>query len=63
VRVETYPIARKISRPVIKRMQQAQADHYSSDCPLAGRHLAAGMDSPDAKAEHPISLFRYAYGL
>jgi glycerol-3-phosphate dehydrogenase subunit C len=26
----------KIARPVVNRVEQANADHYSSDCPMAG---------------------------
>jgi Fe-S oxidoreductase len=62
VKTATYPIARKIARPVESRIQQAAPDHFASDCPMAASHLAHGMDDKPA-AESPISLLRHAYGI
>jgi glycerol-3-phosphate dehydrogenase subunit C len=58
----------KIGRPVMSRVQQSQADHYSSDCPMAGRQIQSGLvPAADGRApgepEHPMSLLRKAYGL
>ena len=62
VKRTTYPIARKIARPVENRVKQADAAHFTSDCPMAGAHIAHGLD--DAfHAEHPVSLLRLAYGI
>jgi glycerol-3-phosphate dehydrogenase subunit C len=66
VKRETHELAVKIGRPVVSRIKQAQAEHYGSDCPLAGRMLEFGMrkDDPDAGATlHPISMMRKAYGI
>jgi hypothetical protein len=52
---------RKIARAVVERLQRARPAHLSSDCPKAGAHLAAGLES-GAVATHPISL-RQAYGI
>jgi hypothetical protein len=41
-------------------------DYISSDCALAGHHIAQGMAQeglPAAKLQHPLSLVRMAYGL
>lgn len=62
VKKKTYAISRKIARPVEKRVQQAEPDHFTSDCPMAGSHIAHGLDDKPA-AEHPLSLLRKAYGL
>ncbi|HET7923781.1 MAG TPA: Fe-S oxidoreductase, partial [Rhodanobacteraceae bacterium] len=62
VKTSTYPIARKIAKPVENRIQQAAPDHFASDCPMAASHLAHGMGDKPA-AESPISLLRYAYGI
>jgi glycerol-3-phosphate dehydrogenase subunit C len=52
----------RIGRPVVQRVQAAQCDHYSSDCPMAGEQIASGL--PDGRApEHPLRLLRIAYGL
>ena len=62
VKKKTYAISRKIAKPVEKRVAQAQADHFTSDCPMAGGHIAHGLhDQPGA--EHPLSLLRQAYGI
>jgi glycerol-3-phosphate dehydrogenase subunit C len=58
----------KIGRPVMNRVQQSGADHYSSDCPMAGHQIQSGLPpaengTPPREAEHPMSLVRKAYGL
>ncbi len=64
VKSETYDKAMKIARPVVRRVKEAQADTFGSDCPMAGRMIAHGMaDDPSAAAEHPISMVRKAYGV
>ena len=43
-----------------------QPDYISSDCALAGHHIAQGMEVnalPAAKLQHPLGLMRIAYGL
>ncbi len=67
LKVQTYDKAMKIARPVVRRLRQAEADRFGSDCPMAGRLLAhaasAAADGEDVQAEHPISMARAAYGL
>ena len=56
----------KIGKPVFKLMAKDEPDYISSDCQLAGHHIAQGMaqqGSPEAKLAHPLSLVRIAYGL
>jgi glycerol-3-phosphate dehydrogenase subunit C len=58
----------KIGRPVMNKVQQSQADHYSSDCPMAGHQIESGLQpcddgTPPREPEHPMSLIRKAYGL
>jgi glycerol-3-phosphate dehydrogenase subunit C len=52
----------KIGRPVMQRVEAAHADHYSSDCPMAGRQIESGLEEP-REPEHPLTLLRMAYGL
>jgi len=61
VKKEFHEISMKIAKPVINRVKQAEADHYGSDCPMAGHQIANGME--DKKPEHPLSLLRKAYGI
>jgi glycerol-3-phosphate dehydrogenase subunit C len=66
VKTPTHPVAMKIGRPVFKAMATGEPDYISSDCQLAGHHIAQGMaqqGSPDTKLAHPLSLVRIAYGL
>jgi len=66
-----HPIAMKIGKPVFKAMAKSGAngkgpDYISSDCALAGHHIAQGMaqnDLPKAALAHPLSLLRIAYGI
>lgn len=52
----------RIGRPVMQRVEAARADHYSSDCPMAGRQIESGLKEP-REPEHPLTLLRMAYGL
>jgi len=66
VKTATHPIAMKIGKPVFKAMAKDEPDWISSDCQLAGHHIAQGMAQnalPAAKLAHPLSLVRIAYGL
>ncbi|MCE5231838.1 MAG: heterodisulfide reductase-related iron-sulfur binding cluster [Mizugakiibacter sp.] len=62
VKKATYAIARKIAKPVESRVRQIEPDHFTSDCPMAGGHIAHGLDDRPA-AEHPLTLLRKAYGI
>lgn len=66
VKTPTHPVAMKIGRPVFKAMATGGPDYISSDCALAGHHIAQGMAQqgvPVAQLAHPLSLVRIAYGL
>jgi Fe-S oxidoreductase len=52
----------KIARPVVDRVMHGAADHFSSDCPMAGHQIANGLND-DRKPEHPLALLRLAYGI
>jgi len=62
VRTETYPLSRKIAKPVETRIRQSQAPTLTSDCPMAGSHLAHGLEDQPAQV-HPLTLLRKAYGI
>lgn len=62
VKHKTYDNSRKIARPVERRVQKADSDHFTSDCPLAGAHIAHGLGGEPGQ-EHPVSLLRKAYGI
>lgn len=62
VKHKTYALSRQLAKPVETRVSQAEADHFTSDCPMAASHIAHGLDDKPA-AEHPLSLLRKAYGI
>ena len=66
VKTPTHPVAMKIGRPVFRAMAKDEPDFISSDCALAGHHIAQGMaqaGTPAKALQHPLSLVRLAYGL
>jgi len=64
VKAESHEISTKICRPVVNKVKQAEAEHYVSDCPMAGAQISNGMGVSDAgAAESAFSLLKYAYGL
>jgi Fe-S oxidoreductase len=66
VKTPTHPIAMKIGKPVFKAMAKDEPDYIGSDCPMAGHHIAQGMQqagTPAKAVQHPISLVRIAYGI
>ena len=62
VKHQTYALSRKLAKPVENRVAQAEPAHFTSDCPMAGGHIAHGLDDKPS-AEHPLSLLRKAYGI
>jgi glycerol-3-phosphate dehydrogenase subunit C len=63
VKREYHETSAKIGRPVVQRVEGAKADHYSSDCPMAGDQIAHGLGDKGKGPEHPLTLFRQAYGI
>jgi glycerol-3-phosphate dehydrogenase subunit C len=62
VKKEFHEISMKICRPVVGRVEKAEPDHYTSDCPMAGHQIENGLKNGKAP-EHPLTLLRQAYGL
>ena len=62
VKKATYDNARKIAKPVENRVKQSEAQHFTSDCVMAGAHIAHGLNDGTA-AQHPVTLLRMAYGI
>ncbi len=62
IKSEHHDAAVKIGRPVASRVKKDKADHYGSDCPMAGHHIENILGTGQ-KTEHPISLLRKAYGI
>lgn len=71
---DNFEVGMKVGRPVFRQAKaNGKAKYVASECPLAGLHIAQGMDSstkdPEEKktlpetTPHPITLFAKAYGL
>jgi Fe-S oxidoreductase len=61
VKKEFHEISRKIARPVINKLKKGEADHFTSDCPMAAEQIVQDLDEHDAN--NPMSLLRKAYGI
>jgi len=62
IKQENHAISMKIVKPVVNRINKAEPDVYTSDCPVAGHHIAAGLND-GSKTVHPITLLKQAYGI
>lgn len=66
VKTPYHPVAMKIGKPVFRAMAKDEPDWISSDCALAGHHIAQGMEQAKTPAKglaHPLTLVRTAYGI
>ena len=61
VKKEYHEISRKIARPVVNKLKKAEADHFTSDCPMAAEQIVQDVDDHDPN--NPMSLLRKAYGV
>ena len=61
VKQEFHEVSVKISRAVVRQVDNADPDHFASDCPMAAEQIARGTDK--VGASHPMSLLRSAYGI
>jgi len=61
VKIEFRAASTKIAAPVAEQVEGSGADHFCSDCPMAGAQIA-GLANRDAHP-HPIELLRQAYGI
>jgi glycerol-3-phosphate dehydrogenase subunit C len=62
VKQEYRDISMKIGRPVVSKVEGTAADHYASDCPMAGHQIESGLQA-GKEPTHPLKLLRMAYGL
>ncbi len=61
VKTEFRAASVKIATPVAEQVQASGADHFCSDCPMAGAQVAGLARRSDHS--HPIELLRQAYGI
>jgi len=63
VKREFHEAAMKIVKPVVRQVQGAHPDHYTSDCVMAGHHIENGMGEGAPAPTAPLGLVRKAYGI
>ena len=61
VKREFHEISKKIAAPVISKLKRSEADHFTSDCPMAAEQIVQDLDSYAPR--NPMSLLRQAYGI
>ncbi len=63
VKSEFRAASMKIARPVISKVEAAEADYFSSDCPMAGHQIQSGLADSSREPTPPLKLLRIAYGI
>lgn len=70
IKKEFFEIGMKVGKPVFRQAyKKGDVKYVASECPLAGLHIAQGMegiaegDTLPTTAPHPVLLFAQAYGL
>ncbi len=69
VKKGNFEIATKFARQTVRRAADAKKSYLASECPLAGKHLAQGLEGVEGvshegqRAFHPIEILAKAYGL
>ena len=63
VKSEFRAASMKIAAPVIRKVAEGGADHYSSDCPMAGHQIESGLPEGARAPVPPMTLLRRAYGI
>ena len=62
VKKEYHDVATRIARPVARRVAEAKADYYTSDCVMAAHHIGNTLGDGSVPVA-PMSLLRKAYGI
>jgi glycerol-3-phosphate dehydrogenase subunit C len=62
IKLETRAKSIKIARPIVRKVDQLNPTHFTSDCPMAATHIA-NLSEKAGTPEHPMSLLSMAYGL
>ena len=64
IKLESFENSLKIRKPVIARIEKDNFKIFTSDCPMASKHIGNGLVKDSIKIElHPISILKSAYKL
>ena len=63
----TFGLAMKVGKPAARNVAKTGNKYVTSDCPLAGKHLAQEIETLEEaavpKVQHPIEIMARAWGL
>ncbi|KAB7742616.1 glycerol-3-phosphate dehydrogenase [Parvibaculum sedimenti] len=64
---ETFEVAMRVGKPAARNVAKTGNKYVTSDCPLAGKHLAQEIETLEEaqvpKVQHPIEIMARAWGL
>ncbi len=68
IKTDNFPVALKVGKPAARQAAESGCGHLAAECPLAGAHVAQGIEGIDPasrlkSSRHPIEIFAAAYGL
>ncbi len=63
VKKESHKTSLKIRKPVVNKVKKFDPSVFSSDCPMASKHVGEGLEGDIKITIHPISILKEAYGI
>lgn len=68
IKTGNFPVALRVGRPAARQAAESGCGHLAAECPLAGAHVAQGIEAIDPasalkSSRHPIEILAAAYGL
>jgi Fe-S oxidoreductase len=64
IKLESFEKSLKIRKPVVSKIEKDNYKIFTSDCPMAAKHIGNALNKNNVKTElHPISILKSAYEL
>lgn len=64
IKAESFEKSLKIRRPVVTKIKKDSYKVFTSDCPMAAKHIGNALDKDSIEVKlHPISILKTAYGI
>jgi glycerol-3-phosphate dehydrogenase subunit C len=63
VKKESHETSIKIRKPVVGKVERFDPKTFTSDCPMAAKHVGNGVTTETETVLHPMSILKDAYGL
>lgn len=62
IKLESFKKSLKIRKPVVSRIEKGEYKVFTSDCPMAAKHIGNALNKNNIEIElHPISILKSAY--